>query len=457
MRKIIYCCLINICLIFLVGCGKVELYPKDIEIEVGNAAPEDILDYVIVESDRQADIKDKARLDLSNIDVMNVGEYIAKITYGGKEVTVPVSVVDTTAPVIKVKERVFREGDQVIASDLAEVIDYSDVTLSILWDPEGMELNYETLRPGTSVVLKAEDQYGNETIEEVSLNVIPKENPPFPEERSYEGLEKFPYKDLQYVSDEVYEEIKSAYSKVEWYNELKTEKNEQNTFYLEKYKQLLDGEVTFLKTDRYTYSEVSERLYLSEFFNMEEGYAPEELFGNEYGQYGLYLLDMDSDNAPELCIEERAGLAIRGYHIFKYRTDIDEIVLWKTLHSSGTKILGSGIIGVDWEDQHFVYEKLNQSGETDVLICFVRDYFYSSGDVTYLVSLPQYQGTKQQFDISDEMIKQGYYDKSQDFVFFCVTEEQFQELFEGFSISYYKKAEENMEKVSYTYDELFGE
>ena len=145
MRKVIYCCFINICLIFLAGCGKVELYPKDMEIEVGSAEP-----------------------------------------------------------VIKVKDKVFQEGDRVIADDLAEVIDYSDVTLSILQDSEGFELKYETLRPGASVVLKAEDQYGNETIEEVSLNVIPKENPPFPEERSYEGLEKFPYKDLKYVSDEVY-------------------------------------------------------------------------------------------------------------------------------------------------------------------------------------------------------------------------------------------------------------
>ena len=395
MRKVIYCCFINICLIFLAGCGKVELYPKDMEIEVGSAEP-----------------------------------------------------------VIKVKDKVFQEGDRVIADDLAEVIDYSDVTLSILQDSEGFELKYETLRPGASVVLKAEDQYGNETIEEVSLNVIPKENPPFPEERSYEGLEKFPYKDLKYVSDEVYEEIKRAYSNVEWYNELETGKAGQSTFYLEKYKQLLDEEVTFLKTDRYTYSEVNERLYLSEFFNMER-YTPEELFGDEYGQYGLYLFDMDSDNAPELCIVERAGLAIRGYHIFKYRTDIDEIVLWKTLYSANTKILGSGIIGVAWEDQHFDFEKLNQSGETDVLICFVRDYFYSSGGVSYLVSLPQYPGAKQQFDINDEMIEQGYYDKSRDLVFFCVTEEQFQELFEGFRISYYEKAEENMEKVSYTYEELF--
>lgn len=454
MKRKLNCWLIILCIMLLIGCAKVEIYPKNVEIEIGSVASENILDYVCIESDRSDRIRNKAELDISNIDVMNVGEYVAKITYGREEVIVPVSVVDTTAPIINVKEKEFQEGDQVIAEDLAEAIDDSNVTLSLLSNPGGVQLDFTTLQYGESVTLKAEDQFGNETVKEIVLNIRPKENSSFPEERSYERLEDFPYGELQYVDEKIYAEIKSAYENMEWYSDFSNGNIEQNQFYKEKYKELLDGKVTFLKTDRYTYSEVSQRLYLSEFLRVEEDYPPEDLFNGGNDQYGLCFFDMDLDNEPELCIAEKAGAGIRSYYIFKYRKDIDEIVLWKTLNGANIQIMGSGIIGMAWEDQHFVFSRLNESGEEAVLIYFIRDFFHESGKFVYMVSLPKYKEMDQQIEVTDEMQKQGYYDKSQDLVFFCVSEEQYQELIRDFLISY-ESAKDNIENVTYTYRELF--
>jgi len=118
--------------------------------------------------------------------------------------------------------------------------------------------------------------------------------------------------------------------------------------------------------------------------------------------------------------------------------------------------MGSGIIGGDWEDQYFVFNKLNQSGEEDISVFFVRDFFHSPDEAEYMVSIPVYKEMAQHVEITDKMKQQGYFDESEGFLFFCVTKEQYQELTNDYFASY-EAARENIETVSYTYKELFGQ
>jgi len=239
---------------------------------------------------------------------------------GNKEVIVPVNVVDHTAPIIKVKAKVFYEGDSVIADDLAEAVDNSDVTLCLLSNPGEMKMEYEILQPGSKVILKAEDEFGNETITEIVPKVLPKERSLFPAERSFEWLDDFPYGNMNYADDDIYKSIQNAYDHIEWQSDFKPGDTAQYPFYKEKYKLLLDGEVKFLKVEKYTYSEVNEQMYLYKFLGIGKDYAPDDLFDGEDNQYGLYFFDMDSDEVPELCITEKAaGACIRSCHIFKYK------------------------------------------------------------------------------------------------------------------------------------------
>lgn len=115
------------------------------------------------------------KLDLSNIDVNKIGNYEAVVIYRGEKINVPVSVVDTTAPIIVRKEVQFLEGTKITASDLVDVLDQSETEL-VLYRKNSeicdVALQEAFVFCGDSFLIKAVDKYGNETIEEIEPSVI---------------------------------------------------------------------------------------------------------------------------------------------------------------------------------------------------------------------------------------------------------------------------------------------
>jgi len=246
-KKLVIYSLLLLQLMFLTGCRDISMSAKSVKIELGDVVSEDILDYVYVEPNMQQKVYKEAELNVLEIESMIVGEYNAVVKYGEKTLVVPVIVEDTTPPAIKEKKISFREGDKVIADDLVEVDDFSETSLYLLDSTSEMQLDFATLRPGMTVIVKAVDKSGNETIAEITPQVLIKNSDGIPEARSYESTDSFPYGKLELVDDDTYEVIKDAYSVIKWDAEFETGHIEQYDFYKKKYKELLDGEVKFLK------------------------------------------------------------------------------------------------------------------------------------------------------------------------------------------------------------------
>lgn len=420
-KKLEVCSLLLLLLMFLTGCENISMSAKPVKIELGDI----------------------------------VSECNAVVKYREKILLRPVIVEDTTPPVIEAKSISFWEGDIVIADDLVEVSDFSDTSLYLLDSTNGMRLDFVTLRPGMMVMVKAVDEFENETIAEIAPQVLKKNKDNIPESRSYESTDSFPYGKLDFVDDGTYEIIKEAYDAIDWNVEFETGNIEQYDFYKKKYKELLDGKTKFLRIEKYTYSEVSEWMYLYELLNMDENYNPSDLFNGDDHGFGLFFFDVDGDELPELCVTEHVGAgAIHGAYIYKYEIDSDKIVLLKMYNGPVSQLLGTQTIGVYWEDRQFRLEKFGLDQKDEMTVEFMNDFFYSDRDSNYLVSFPVYADQDKRIELDAKVKRQGYYDESRELFFFHVTEEQYNELTNSF-FDAYSELDMKREQVTYTYEELF--
>lgn len=328
-------------LMLLIGCKDISMSAKPITVEVGGSISNNALDYINIEPEFEGKVCEKTELDIS------------------------------------VKDVEFKEGDAVIAEDLVDVSDYSGTSLYILSNENGMKLSYVVLKPGITVTIEAVDIFGNETITEIMPKVSEKIREYVPEGKSYESSEDFPYEELKLIDDDVYAVIKEAYTAIEWDGEFEGGNTEQYIVYKEKFKELLDGEIKFLKTERYTYSEVSDWMYLHEFLKIDENYDPAEIFdGSDHG-FELYFFDVDGDKAPELSVVEKVGAgAVHSVSIYKYETDSDRVILLKTYSGPYSRLIGTKMIGVYWEGRQFRLERFGLNGENEMTVEFMDEFFF---------------------------------------------------------------------------------
>ncbi len=441
------------------GCGKIEIEPKEMQVELGDALSQNILDYVSVNPSQEENLQEEAILNIKNVSTVRVGVYEAIVTYKDQKIYVPISVVDTTAPSVIPGSNTFESGERVTAEDLVKVYDYSDVTLNFIsvYDngTYGREYDEGMATAGTTFVVKAVDTYGNETILEVVPKVVKKKETEKAEEvveEEIEETEEFPNGCLICADDVAYEYIKEAYGKVDWTCEFETGDAELYEAYKEKYKALLNNEVQYLEAANEWIED--EYKYLYDGIGIEEDLLPENVFTGDHDTYSLLYFDMDLDGGPELCITENItedGQGVRTHYLFKYDEEKDEIVMYDWVGGSYMHIIGSG----KWEWDHYNlngFSECDENGDWEVWVEFWEEEDYACDTTNYLVALPQYQGT--QLEIPDEILEQGYYSDDEQY-FWAVTEEQFKEL----TADYYEVCEEAIEKrkeVIYTYTELFG-
>lgn len=161
----------------LFGCRRTEIQPQEVSVELGSELSLEIADYISVVDGNREKVFERAELDLSDVNIKKIGTYEALVIYGKEIITVPVNVVDTTAPVITIKETEFLEGTKVVAENLVEVSDSSETKLFLYSNDSKTPkraLNSVFLFPGNTFRIRAVDKYGNETIEVIAPLVVSK-------------------------------------------------------------------------------------------------------------------------------------------------------------------------------------------------------------------------------------------------------------------------------------------
>lgn len=103
-KKLLYIIIILLISFSFIGCGSssIEIQPKNVMVELGNEVSQNILDYVSSTSETTNELKQGAKLDISDVNSMVVGEYQAIVSYKGEEFSIPVEVKDTTPPLISI-------------------------------------------------------------------------------------------------------------------------------------------------------------------------------------------------------------------------------------------------------------------------------------------------------------------------------------------------------------------
>ena len=423
----------------LTGCGQISVSAKQVQIELGGEVPSDLSDYVYIEQEMAKQVKNNAKLDVSEVDAMTVGKYKVRIYYGGNEIVSEVSVVDTTPPEILLKDTEFSAGSVVSANDLAEVKDFSNVTFKILYRyPNGEELLVDDVHLvlGMMVELKAVDEYGNEVIIETLPNIVyeqPHEEEDY-EDRSYESFFDFPY-GMEYVDEEAYRYIQKAYADFNWYSEFETGDLTQYDFYKEKYRELVNNTAPFFNP------ETGMEIYLNDF----------EPLNNYESASIYYFFDIDKDNAPELCIRSE-----RQISVFKYDINRQQFSMWKYIEQGHYSLSGS--LAMRWDNgSGAVFYKLDENGEEVCSISFmIRNAYNAIIGPRYLVSLPVYAEAESN-EIDENIVKQGYYDRSAAIYYFRVTESQYDELTNDYYQARVAAEHELADVTYYSYEKLFGE
>ena len=137
--------------------------------------------------------------DTSAVDTNTVGDYVITVSFKKNTYSINVSVVDTTAPILSVRENIepVERGNSIIASDYAEVDDESDV--NVFWVAEDGETDTidipEDLDSSVTEInytLVAVDESGNRSEEkQVTVPIVPVVDTEFTDEdNAFEAVDK---------------------------------------------------------------------------------------------------------------------------------------------------------------------------------------------------------------------------------------------------------------------------
>lgn len=267
------------------------------------------------------------------------------------------------------------------------------------------------------------------------------------DERSYNDFLDFPYYEgIDFVDEEIFETIKTAYKKIDFFAEFKKGNIDVYGFYKEKYLQLIKNEVPF--KDR----EIKQQLFFDDLDEVKK----DSHYGEGIDSYLYVLFDMDGDDMPELCVTDET----RFRYVFKYIPATDELVLWCRLEATWYGLIGTQKIYWNRGGDHHVFYKTSKDGAYEYTVYFFKNTITNREteqlEHVYMVALPEYKNKEHQVEINDEMRHQGYYDENLKIYYFRVNEEQYFQLVADYFTSY-ELSQKNIKEVTYTFDELFGD
>ena len=261
----------------------------------------------------------------------------------------------------------------------------------------------------------------------------------------YEDFRKFPYNDMEYSSDAVFEMLKEIYGEIDFYSEFEKGDIQKYDFYKEKFKQFLDNEFMFYDPD------IRNWVYFKDYSAKDVSADIHDFETNVF-----YFFDIDSDTAPELCISNNRNFVC----VFDYLPDKEEVVLWYSMTNSYYRLNGTRTVRWDWDGSRNLLVKLDEYGETEMEVDFywVNDFNRKKNmeEMWYMIGLPLYFVKNEGYMFTDAMMAEAYYDEAVMVYYFRVTEEQFNELTKDYFAAA-EQADENIKEVTFTYEELFGD
>ena len=266
--------------------------------------------------------------------------------------------------------------------------------------------------------------------------------------QTYEDYYDLPFEELNFIDEEGYEELKQIYAQIDFNSDFKKGDIDSYDFYIKKYRQLVNNENMFYDA------------------RWDEDYYPDQygqLKNREHSQYDPYkytyfFFDIDGDSYPELGVTERDPVTKmkRFIYVFKYEAIADRMIMWYNTESVYSQMMGTGKMRADKDGRYYYFDQLDINGKEEMTIRFVIEGFFTNGKITYLVTSPWYRDQDNDIFLSKALETQGYYTEQEERFYFRVTEEQFKELTERYFLVT-EESEKNLEDVSYTYVELFGD
>lgn len=164
----------------MTGCASNEInqIKSETTVELGSECNIEVSEYFELGSKVDSSA---IAFDTSAVDTNTVGDYVITVSFKKNTYSINVSVVDTTAPILSVKENIepVERGNSITASDYAEVDDKSDV--NIFWVAEDGETDTidipEDLDSSVTEInytLVAVDESGNRSEEkQVTVPIVP--------------------------------------------------------------------------------------------------------------------------------------------------------------------------------------------------------------------------------------------------------------------------------------------
>jgi len=265
-----------------------------------------------------------------------------------------------------------------------------------------------------------------------------------------------PYGIIEYINNYELAIIRDAYESIEWDSDFVSGDVEVYNQYVTCFRRLLECETTFLV------KRSMGEFYINEYEEMN--YAYPSPFNSVYGgmsntydpnDYVYYFFDIDNDGAPELCITDE----VRFIYIMKYCPDENSFVMWHEVYTTWTRLLGSRKLWFYSGTAPSIYAfiQLDQNGDKEFSVYFRREGYPDIKNdydcILYMVSLPVFAECSNNIKPPESMKSKSSNLWGLDY--YRVTEQQFDELTNGFFQSR-DNARKDIEKVRFSYEELFG-
>lgn len=248
------------------------------------------------------------------------------------------------------------------------------------------------------------------------------------------------YEDLDFIDENIFKVISEVNSGINYYGAFENEDIADSKSIMEKYYNAVIGNEAYIDIPK-------EKGYLEGKFNT---IRPDECT--------YYYFDMDKDGIRELIISDNT----RYVYFFKYDVINNEIELICTTRTT-IQLLGDNKIS-DWRGGvgfMYSYYELDKDCEMKSEIRFYSESYINNKihreDEVFMVGFPEDSEVIEKLKkMPKERKVEVYYDDFTGTHYFKITEEQYNQLTEDYFKSK-KEAEENIKKVTYSFDDLFIE
>ncbi|WP_052339441.1 hypothetical protein [Gorillibacterium massiliense] len=248
------------------------------------------------------------------------------------------------------------------------------------------------------------------------------------------------FQELRYVSKKTYEKIAEICSNIDFMGNFKPMKLEENSFYREQFLKVLNGEESYINK--------LEEKGLSDLVEFDPQNRKE---------YTYYFFDMNGDEVPELMV---FGNDMRYIDIFSFDTKTNKVELLDIEKAGTSYFLGNNKMGAWYDGTGITYEfyEVDENGDINSKIFFHSEGYLNDisneEDAIYMVGFREGSEEFEKYKLLAKEMGEQLINKDGIYIM-RISKEQYDQVTQNYFKSR-KIAEENIKKVTYTFDELFG-